>query len=373
MKVLFDARMAGWLGVGRYTVGLLTGLAVLSQDGPVRDFEIVSLRNPKDAEWLDAHPGLQGIRWEDCNRRPFSPLDGVLMGRDWRGSADIFHSPHFVLPSGLGMPMISTIHDPIPLLGAAAGYDRSRSWAFWAGTRYACAAAGAVVTTTRATGQWLDDMGLRPKRLVIIPAAVDPTFFQLRSNAEQQEVRRLYRLERDYVLWIGALRPHKNLPLLLDAWNHAGLQESADLLLGGSADTPYGRRVLSRLEHGGAQVQGPRYLGRIPDEQLPALISGAKLLVFPSLYEGFGLPPLEAQACGTPVLASDIPVLREVLGKGAAYFDSRDHRDLAVKLKDLLTSAETLADLRRRGFASAARYSWQATARQMLRLYRSLE
>jgi alpha-1,3-rhamnosyl/mannosyltransferase len=166
-----------------------------------------------------------------------------------------------------------------------------------------------------------------------------------------------YGLEGDYVLYVGNFRPHKNVAALLEAYAALpdALRARVPLALAGDPETgaaPLRAGVAAR-----GLTQAVRFLGPVSDADLPALYSGATLFCFPSLAEGFGLPPLEAMACGAPVLCSDAAALPEVVGEGASLVNTRDPGALAAALESLLTDGSTRARLRDRGLIRAAAFT----------------
>jgi alpha-1,3-rhamnosyl/mannosyltransferase len=183
-----------------------------------------------------------------------------------------------------------------------------------------------------------------------------------------EAVRRRYALPERYVLYLGSNKPHKNLIRLIEAW--ALLAEygtRSTLLIAGTWDPrhPEPRLLARRLG-----LENIRWLGPVPEPDIPALYAGATAFVFPSLYEGFGLPVLEAMACGTPVACSNTSSLPEVVGDAALLFDPTDAAGIAEALSRLMHDADLRADLRERTLRQAARFSWERTARATLTVYR---
>jgi glycosyltransferase involved in cell wall biosynthesis len=176
-------------------------------------------------------------------------------------------------------------------------------------------------------------------------------------------------LPADYLLYVGTIEPRKNLPTLLQAYRILldRMGHAPTLVIAGRKGwlhSPVFRRV-TELDLGG-QVQ---FTDWIEQADLPALFSGATAFVYPSLYEGFGLPPLEAMACGTPVICSNASALPEVVGEGGLLVDPRDAGALARAMEQVLTDTSLRADLSARGLAQASKFSWERTARETLAVY----
>lgn len=181
---------------------------------------------------------------------------------------------------------------------------------------------------------------------------VDPHFRRVDSDKVKQ-IRIDLDLTRPYILFVGSLEPRKNLKILLEAWR-LGSFDGATLALVGASSSLFQRLRFDSIS------KGVRLLGRVEDDLLPVLYSGAAGFVYPSVYEGFGLPPLEALACGCPVAVSDIPALREVCGKAAVYFDPFSPEDLSSKLEWLLQLNEAQrASLAKQGLQRAIYFRWQ--------------
>jgi alpha-1,3-rhamnosyl/mannosyltransferase len=179
-------------------------------------------------------------------------------------------------------------------------------------------------------------------------------------------VRDSHGLPERYILYLGSNKPHKNLVRLVEAW--AVLQpQPLPLVVAGFWDARYPGPRQHAEELG---IEEVIWLGPVPEQDLPALYTGATLFVFPSLYEGFGLPVLEAMACGTPVACSDSSSLPEVAGDAAILFDSTDVGDMAEAIGLLLGNPDLRQRLAKAGLQRAKRFSWQRTAKETLEVYR---
>jgi alpha-1,3-rhamnosyl/mannosyltransferase len=172
------------------------------------------------------------------------------------------------------------------------------------------------------------------------------------------------------VLAVGTIEPRKNLDLALDAWAAlpAALREEFLFVVAGPEGWQSGHTV-RRLRSG---LEGVRYLGYVPEADLPGLTAGASLLFYPSLYEGFGLPVAQAMACGVAVLTSNVSALPETAGEGALYADPRSASELRAALERLLLSPDLRRKLGSAGRQRAARYRWEEAARESLEFFRAL-
>jgi glycosyltransferase involved in cell wall biosynthesis len=196
---------------------------------------------------------------------------------------------------------------------------------------------------------------VRPESVHVVPNGVEP-HFRPADPETVAEVRAKFELHHPYILYVGSLEPRKNLKLLIEAWRLGNFHEATLVVVGASGH-------LFQKFHFDSIPENVRLLGRVEDGLLPVLYSGATGLVYPSIYEGFGLPPLEAMACGCPVAVSDIPAHREVCGSQAIYFDPFSPEDLSSKLESLLRlDKPSRASRIEAGLHRAASYSWESAA-----------
>jgi glycosyltransferase involved in cell wall biosynthesis len=313
-----------------------------------------------------------------------------------RDGADLIHVQYTAPPARLcPCPIITTVHD-----------ISFRLYPQWFPLRHrlllnltvpASMRRAACVITDSASSRrdMLRVYGLSEERLVAIPLGLPPGFAPAsrgtaspgegeggsvdRSGVGQEtERRRLkesYGIDGPYVLAVGVLQPRKNLNLLAEAFGRARTRNQLPhrLVLVGKAGWGTARETLqesARRGGGAAAADAVRFTGYVVDADLPALYRNCDAFAYPSLYEGFGLPPLEAMACAAPVLVSDAPPMPEVAGDAALIVGATDLEGWADALGRVLTDADLRADLRRRGPAHAARYTWEETARRTLAVYR---
>ncbi len=285
----------------------------------------------------------------------------------------IYHSSYVAMPYRLGLPTVLTVYDLIPLRYPAHSTARARLLIRWT-TRLALRAARHVIAISDFTRRdFMAEFGLASERITAIPLAADPVFKPQPPEAIVA-VRRKYNLPERFALYLGSNKPHKNLVRLVAAWDDCGLRiGDCGLVIAGAWDPRYpGARNLANLQPPAANFQLPIWLGPVPEADLPALYSAASAFVFPSLYEGFGLPVLEALACGAPVICSNTSSLPEVAGDATLLVDPANAMALADALWRVLSDDQLRDDLRRRGLAQAARFSWGKTAAATLTLYRNM-
>jgi glycosyltransferase involved in cell wall biosynthesis len=352
-------------GIGVYTRSLLGELAAPGRPGGGFGYLGLSQRPVRGAGELAAsgvalevQPAPLGVVWQQTR----------LPARLAAGDVDLFWSPLATLPWRCPVPAVVTVHDLTAVLFPEAHTVRVR-WSILPFLARSLATARRVVAISEATAADLafhfpESRG----KLRVVPNGVDPRF-RPGSPESIAATRRELGAPNGYLLAVGTLEPRKNLPTLLTAWETLADADpdAPPLVLAGGAgwETRGFRRRLAALA-----PRGLRHLGRVDDDRLLALYQAASIFAYPSLYEGFGLPVLEAMACGVPVVTSDVSSLPEVAGGAALLVDPRDPRALAAALHRLLTTPALAADLAARGRAQAARYTWAKTAMGMEEVFR---
>jgi glycosyltransferase involved in cell wall biosynthesis len=228
-------------------------------------------------------------------------------------------------------------------------------------------AARVIVGSAHTRDELVTCYDLPPEKVVVTPYAADPIYAPIPADQAREAVAKRFGVRDAYVLAVGVIQPRKNLPRLVRAFARVADQFPHRLLLvgkqGWAAEELLAAIDLARL------AERVQFTGYVADADLPALYAAADLFVYPSLYEGFGLPTLEAMACGTPVLTANTTSLPEVVGDAAVTVDPSDEAAIASALEELLRSPERRAALRERGLARAALFSWHETARRTLAVY----
>jgi glycosyltransferase involved in cell wall biosynthesis len=362
MRIALDARL--WeeprSGIGRYTRSLIEHLVRLA---PHEAWTLYVDRLPGPD-----HPSVT-IRCVARRQRLLWSLHDAPRALR-RDPVDVFHGvTGFELPPRGPWALVTTVHDLIPLRFPALVPARHR-WAVRCFLGPALRRAARVIAVSEVTrGELLARFRLDPARVVVVPEAAGPEYAPP-APAALAAARARYALERPYVLSVGLLEPKKNLGALLEAvarLRRGAAWGATELLVAGAAGWgPDPRAHAAALGLDGAV----RFLGPVPEADLPALYGGARGFVLPSLWEGFGLPALEAMAAGTPVVASNRGALPEVTG-GAALLVEPTPEPLAEALGQLLEDAALRARLRAAGLARAAQFSWERTARETLAVYRA--
>lgn len=350
--IVLDARKIADFGIGTYIRGLIGGLSRLDHENR---YVLLGDRAPDGLPDLPAN-----FEWRAEGSPHYSLRELWQVSRAARrAGADLFHAPHYVVPAALACPLVVTVHDLIHLRFPGLRKVHERVYARTMIGR-ALRRARRTIAVSEATARELrETFGASARRVVTIPNGVDERFRVDLAPAELALRLERLGLERGYLLFVGNPKPHKNLATLLAA--HARLiarREDAPLLVvaGGTPEIATRPRV--------------RALGRVADDDLPALYQGATALVVPSLWEGFGLQALEAMASGVAVVAAGRGALPEVVGEAGLLIDPDDVESLAAGVEKVLASADLRAELGRRGRRRAAAYSWEITAQRTLAVYR---
>jgi glycosyltransferase involved in cell wall biosynthesis len=331
-------------GVARYTLELARALAEhfpgdeywLLSDQPVAfpDFTLPNLhKGERPQTFATRRWWLWGLQQEMIRR-------GVAL----------FHGTDFAVPYFPSRPSVMTLHDLSPWLNRAwqpdAGRVRRR-----AGLLLRMGLATMVITPSEAIRKAaIQRFRLMPDRVAAVPLAASAHFRPVAAA----------HAGTPYILFVGTLEPRKNVASLIEAWREVRKTRNVDLVLAGRARADF---------RAPEPETGLRVLGAVPEDELPALYSGALAVVYPSLYEGFGLPVLEAMQCGAVVIASRDPAITEVAGGAAVQVDPQDSRGLASALAAVADAPSSFVPLRERALERAAQFSWRTTAERTRAVY----
>jgi glycosyltransferase involved in cell wall biosynthesis len=286
------------------------------------------------------------------------------------GTLDVFHSPNFLLPPLSRGTGLITVHD-LSFLVVPQYAEPSLARYLGRALPRSIQRATLVLADSYSTKEDLvARLGVPPEKVEVVYGGVDPAFVPVKDEAVLAYVRRRYAIERPYILALGTLEPRKNLAGLLRAYallrQEKGLEHR--LLVAGGQGWLY-QRLFDLVQELGLG-KDVHWLGFVPEEDLPALLSLAEVFVYPSFYEGFGLPPLEAMACGVPVVASQAPCLPEVLGEAALFVDPQDPSAIAEAAYKVLADSQLRQALVAKGRAQVAKYTWCSAAERLLAVYR---
>ncbi len=290
-----------------------------------------------------------------------------------KAGVDIFHVPYFAPPYFPRTPTVVTIHDVIPLRLPLYRAGVSVNAYMKLVARAAHKATLVIAISQHAKQDMIDALQLPAERIRVIYEAAGDEYHPITDAAKLAEVRERYGVGSRYILYLGGLDARKNVPQLVKAFAHAYRQlgdPSLQLLIAGNPEKQSGplfpdpRPVASDLGMTGQIVY--RF---IEEEDKPAIYSGASVFVFPSLYEGFGLTPLEAMSCGAPVICSNRTSLPEVVGDAAISLNPDDTHAMVEAMCDVLTKSDLRADLQERSLQRATRFNWRKTAAETVAAY----
>ncbi|HTR81634.1 MAG TPA: glycosyltransferase family 1 protein [Bacteroidota bacterium] len=362
--IAFDARKYNDFGIGTYIRHLIQEFSIMDSSP---DFFL--FLNP------DAHVEIElpgGWKSSAVRYGKYSIGELLLFGRTVNSSgASLFHSPHYTLPVGIRNNSVVTIHDLIHLRFPQFFSPLQRAYSY--GMMYhAIHDSAFVITDSEFTKKdILRSFRVSEEKIVVIHLGVDAAFFRPPPVSFTEEVRTKFNLRRRYILFAGNAKPHKGIPVLLRAFRELSrLYSDVDLVFaGGSANGDTGLQAVGE-DHG--FEDRVISVGHVSEKELVTLYRSAEMFVLPSLYEGFGLPALEAMACRTPVVVSDAGSLPEVVGDAALVFKSGDSHALSEAMRSLLDQSQLKKELIEKGEKRARHFSWQRTAIKTAEIYRRL-
>lgn len=370
LHIAIDIRRLSFFGIGTYIRNLLGALGRIDQENQYS---------------LIARPGAEGLSGLGANFRvvTYDRPDSELMQNVSfplllrRLHANLYHIPLNYVPYFMPKPYVVTIHD-LSSITFGAGND-FQSAVHRERYRRGAARAARVITVSNATRRDVQEvLGIPDERIQVIYGAPDPAFAEhdRRPDIEEQILNR-YQIKPPFILYAGTIRPHKNVGRLVEGFgvlrteleNHPHYRDLKLVIIGDELSKyPEVRRtvIATRME------PHVRFLGFVPVDTLKVFYRAAAVFAFPSLSEGFGLAPLEAMACGTPVVASDLPALVEAVGDAAELVNADNVFDVARGIKVLLLDFPLRQRRIQEGLLQARKFHWDATAKAVLDVYRRI-
>jgi glycosyltransferase involved in cell wall biosynthesis len=405
MRIGFDARMITHPGIGRYIRGLLRGIIPLLGENelvlfgdkgrlldssvaaprhkficktrfskicngatlPQNDSDALRPQNDSDALRPQNDRGVEIVQWD-------APIYSFQEQMSWpfgRYGLDVVHIPHFNMPGLIGKGrgkgkerIVITIHDLIytkfpqylPLIKRTFAGPLIRN---------AINRSDRIIAVSDNTKKDIIDISdCASEKTSVIYEPVDAGFRQIDDKGVLGRVREKYKLDKHFILFVGSLKHHKNIKRLIDAYKllkDKGIKHELVIL---GRYHPREGDILSCIKS-----EGARYIGEVPGQDVPAIYNMAKLFVMPSLYEGLGLPVLEAMACGVPVCSSNAASLPEVVGDAGMMFNPLDINDMADKMERVLSDEGLRRDLIAKGLKRVKEFSWEKAAKETLRVY----
>ncbi len=360
-------------GIGRYTRGLITSLAGLD------DSNLYTLMSTPDAppaglRDFDRHPNFRSKRYPLPERwltigwhRFYLPVPV-----EWfTSSLDLFHSPNFILPPARHAKTLLTVHDLSFIRHPQGAVNSLRRWLEKVVPR-SLARADHVLADSLSTRQDLMEIfNVAAEQITVVGAGVEARFQPVTDPTTLQTVRERNHLpDEPFILSLGTLEPRKNFTGLIDAFNQSPVRETHHLVIAGGKGWLY--EPIFAAAQASPVADRIHLTGFVADADLPALYSLADIFAYPSHYEGFGIPIIEAMACGTPVVCANNSSLPEVAGEAALQISAADTLTLAHALHRLAADHILYQKLIEAGFRQARQFTWSAAAQRLLAVYRRL-
>ena len=366
MRIGIDGRLVFYhkAGIGQYILRLTQALARLDQED-----EFILFKSRKDRTLLVDQPNFKIQKlWTPSHHR----FERLAMSVELAPFAlDVLHSPDFIPPAGARCPTAITVHDLAFLL-----YPRfltRESARYYGQVDEAARTAAHIIAVSESTKRdTVRLLGVPDEKITVIYEAAHPLFTPMTNEEALARVRARYELPEEFVLFVSTIEPRKNIPTLLRAFRRLrdNYKSNATLVIAGHRGWLVEEvdAVIEELQLG----DYVRRLGGVANEELVYLYNAARLFVFPSFYEGFGLPPLEAMACGTPVIVSNTSSLPEVVGDAGWLVNPEDVEGLTVAMYRILSDENLRREMRAKGLKRAATFSWDRAARQTIQVYRKV-
>ena len=361
-------------GVGTYIRNVVRTLARLDRDG-----EYFLIGSPERvAECGALPPNFHSVALDGGDNTLKGTLDFRAIVR--RLDCDVVHIPHlYWIPRGLGCPYILTVHDLLEhMYGSRDASSLRRSLHFYL-TRRVLRKAARVIAVSQFTKNEIEKLLAVPDaRIEVVYNAIDERFLHGHATeADRELIARRYQVNHPFILYAGAIRPHKNVVRIIEAFSSLKSelqkeQQFPDLKLIIIGDDLSSHPRLRRTVVRSGVQNDVRFLGFVPIEVLRIFYDVAKIFVFPSLYEGFGLPPLEAMAHGTPVVASNTSSLPEVVGNAALLVNPENVFEIRRGLQRALLDPVLRERMKQRGYEQAQRFSWTSSVSRILEIYREV-
>jgi glycosyltransferase involved in cell wall biosynthesis len=365
VRIAIDVRKYNDFGIGTYIRNLVHQLARID-----RETEYVLLCRPQDREKIVISSRNFRTVVEPAPLYSVSEQIRIPMALR-REHVDLFHAPHYVLPPLIHCRSVVTIHDCIHLMfpqyfsgRLAQGYAKAQIWT-------AAHRSDRILTVSETSKlDILRRFRIPADKVTVVYNAIDERLMVPPAEEDFERVRTRYQLKDPFALYVGNIKPHKNLERLIDAFHELRQEtafESLKLVIIGDEISRY--QGLRRAVHRHKLHKHVRFFGFVPLETLAVLYRLARVFVFPSLYEGFGLPPLEAMYFGTPVVTSNVSSLPEVVGDAAILVDPYSSTSIADGMRRALMDEDLRVWLCERGMARAREFSWEHSVERIREVY----
>jgi glycosyltransferase involved in cell wall biosynthesis len=374
VKVAIDIRRMTEFGIGTYIRNVVRTLACLD-----RDSKYFLIGSPEKVAECGPLPGnFHSVELTSSDETAKGNIAFRAIVR--RLGCDVVHIPHlFWVPRGLNCPYVLTVHDLLEHMYGSHGASSVRRSLYFYLTRRVLRGAARVMAVSQFTKNEIHKLLAIPdERIEVVYNAIDERFLHGHaSQADRELIAQRYQVNYPFILYAGAIRPHKNVVRIIEAFSALKSELSKeerfeDLKLIIIGDDVLGHPRLRRTVVRSGVQHDVRFLGFVPIEVLRIFYDEAKVFVFPSLYEGFGLPPLEAMAHGTPVVTSNTSSLPEVVGNAALMVNPENVFEIRRALQEALLDEGVRERMKERGYAQAQRFSWTNSVSRILQIYREV-
>jgi glycosyltransferase involved in cell wall biosynthesis len=368
MRIGFDATALPPkpVGAGRYIVRLVRSLAGLNTE-----HELVVFVQDNRRLLIDS-PSIENVRWVETPE--ISPARRLI----WEQTAlprlarqaglDLLHSPHYTRPLDLPCASVVTFHDMTFFLYPKLHTRAKRLFFPWM-MRLSARRADALIADSDSTRRdAMQILHIPAEKITTVPLGIGVEFHRITDAGLLEDCRRRYDLPQDFLLYVGTVEPRKDLPLLLGAYARLSQVENPPPLIivgrmGWMVEDVFRQIEALKLK------DRVKFTGYIPDQDLPLVYNLAQILLYPSRYEGFGFPPLEAMACGTPVITTAVSAMKDQVGEAGLLVPPQDEQALFEAMRWLMHDRLLWEDLSIRGQRQAKLYTWDQTALKTLQVY----
>lgn len=372
LRIAIDIQAAAHTrtGVGQFTYHLVKALPRVAGADRYTLFLFDFRRRFRDGSLEGGNVSVKRIRWPGVAVRGLWSAIGYPPVEQIVGRFDLFHFTNYMIPPMRENRALVTIYDMGFLRHPQYVAPRAMRWPLPHVEESAARAAAVITVSEFSKSEIVSLLGLSPDRVHVVYPGVSPSFEERGFDPEASAIRAKYGLSNPYALCVGTIEPRKNLPILLRAYaRNVSFFRKRGCRLALVGMKGWGTaEVFGTLRRCGLE-RDVLFTGYVPDEDRIPIYRAAQFAVFPSFYEGFGMPPLEAMAAGTPVLASDIPAHREVLGDAGCFFSTEDEEGLGRRMRELAEDHGLRRGLAEKGKRRASRFTWEASAAELTRIY----
>ena len=358
MKIAIDVRMVGRFshGIARYAYNLIRELSEIDTQN---DYVLLS----NNTFLNDFVSSRSNFLLKVTSLKLYGIREQIFLPRLLRKEKiDIFHTASFACPVSVGCKVVMTIHDMIHVLFQEESSVRRRIYYRYIVKKAAENSRMIITVSENSKRDIINYLNLSPEKVVVTYNAADQIFKKINEN-DVDKLKERFGINGKFILYVGNLKPHKNVKLLIESYHLLRRKTNLKLVIVGKKDILFQKGLNDKL------LEGVGFVGEVSDELMPAFYSGADIYVSPSLYEGFGLPLIEAIACGTPVVAISTPSSDEVLDNAGYIVNENQPEELANAIDTVLSDSNLRNCLVEKGVERIKNFSWKKSAKKILEIY----